>query len=220
MTLFVDTVLHEPHVRPGTMLPGCVHLRAGIRPADIEHVTLVVEASDGVTVIRHRVATGVQVRAGRSRSIPFLLPLPWETPVTRIGDRSLGPTSVGLRTLVAGDAGAGAEKEDPEPDPMAVHPLPGHRRVLDAVRRLGYRLESTGFGHRSLPGVRRSLPFFQEFRFRPGPRHAGPSTGLRVAVVANPVGVDAVVETEGPDGALEQAHFTVRHTDGPPAPDR
>ncbi|GGM25616.1 sporulation protein [Dactylosporangium sucinum] len=171
--------LHEPCVRPGTMVPGEVHLRAGVAALPPGEVTLSVETRTGVAVIRHRVAVVSPVPPGRSRSVPFLLPLPWETPLTR----PIPAVSVLLRTEAHGESVV---------EPIDVHPLLGHQRVLDAARRLGFRLVDAALQTGPLPGVLRAVSFHQEFTFRPP---AGAE--LRVVTVAGPSAVDVVARLGG-----------------------
>ncbi|WP_238017127.1 sporulation protein [Dactylosporangium sp. AC04546] len=167
-------MLHEPCVRPGTLVPGEVHVRAGATALPPGEVTLSVETRSGVAVIRHRITVASPVPAGRARSVPFLLPLPWETPLTR----PIPAVSVLLRTAAFGESAV---------EPIDVHPLLGHQRVLDAVRRLGFRLVDASLETGPLPGVRRSVPFHQEFTFR-----SGAGAELRVVTVAGPAALDVV----------------------------
>lgn len=201
--VLADAVLHEPCIRPGTMVPGEVHLVGGSQQVTVDHVELTIETECGSTFMRHPVAVGVAVPAGRTRSIPFQLPLPWETPVTS----HPSAVTVRLRTsaCIADEMCTGG------PDLVQVHPLLGYQRVLDAVQRLGYRYVGAKLSDGPLPGVRLSESFFQEFVFHPTEPD---QEVLRAALVANPVGIDVVLSTVA--GGRHQ--FSVRHRDEPQDP--
>ncbi|MET7396450.1 sporulation protein [Dactylosporangium sp. NPDC005572] len=198
--MLVETVLREPCVRPGTMAPGDVHLRAEERPVDVAHVVVVVETGDGSPIMRHQVAAGCTLPSGRTRSMPFLLPVPWETPVTWPGH----PVVLGLRTEVVLADGAVCRWTAP----FEVHPSLGHHRLLEALWSLGFGLERVELAGGPLPEVRRSMPFVQRMTFR---LPTAPAGGLSVALVAGPVGVDVVTVT-----AAGRRHAVVRHDGGAP----
>jgi sporulation-control protein len=108
----VDTVLSNPNTRPGLSLDGHVNLRGGEVPANIEHISLAlvtrVEIEGGDTEYNalmefHRMpVTGpLQLAPGQQLSIPFQMPVPWETPITDVYGQRLRGLSMGLRTDVA-----------------------------------------------------------------------------------------------------------------------
>ncbi|WP_238018936.1 sporulation protein [Dactylosporangium sp. AC04546] len=189
--------LHEPCVRPGTMAPGRLHVVAGARVVDVEKAVLGVATGTGSTVIRHQVAGRFGLPARRSRSIPFLLPIPWETPVSW----PEAPAVLTLRTRVAV---AGGPAVDTAAD-LEVHPTLAHHRLVRAVTAAGFGLLRSGLAFTPLPGVRRSMPYFQDLTFQ---SHRPSGGGVRVAVVANPVGLDAVVTAAG-----RRRLVAVRHDD-------
>ncbi|WP_330186349.1 sporulation protein [Dactylosporangium sp. AC04546] len=180
------------------MAPGDVHLRSGKRPVDVAHVVVFVETGDGLPIMRHQVAGRCTLPAGRARAIPFLLPVPWETPVTWPEH----PVVLVVRTEVAFAGGAVSCWTAP----FQVHPSLGHRRLLEALRSGGFRLERVDLVEESLPEVRRSMSFVQRMTFR---HCTGREGGMRVALVANPVGVDVVSAT-----AAGRRHALVRHDCG------
>lgn len=174
----VDTVLSVAQVSPGDVLPGQVHLLGGGHPAEIESVALAlrtrVEVEHGdqegqrtVEFHRGQVAGRMWLQPGERRSLPFQLPMPWETPLTTVSGVHLRGMTLGVSTDVA-VAGA----VDPgDLDPIQVHPLPGQDRVLQAIGQLGMRFVSADLEQGRVHGVRQELPFYQEIEFHPGPRY-------------------------------------------------
>lgn len=199
-----SAMLDERGVRPGTMAAGHVHLWAGRSDHAVAAVTVTLTTVvSGVEIdfLRCQVAAGFAVPAGRSRAIPFEQPLPWETPVTHVAGEHLPAVSVRLRTTVTVD---GAGPQDVGVTPAIVHPTAGQRRVLAELRRLGWTFPHCEVRQGSVPGVRQSDPFLQWFDCA-APELTGPA---RLAFVANPVGVDVLLEAAG-----GQHRFAVRHGD-------
>jgi sporulation-control protein len=85
----VDTMLETPHVRPGDVLRGQVHLTGGKTPAEVECISVGlvtgVEVESGDTEYdslvefhTQRVAGAFTLATGEQRSVPFELPVPFE----------------------------------------------------------------------------------------------------------------------------------------------
>ncbi|MEV4509791.1 sporulation protein [Dactylosporangium sp. NPDC049525] len=202
--MFGSAMLDERGVRPGTMAAGHVHLSGARHAKAVDGVTVtLMTVVSGVEVdfLRCQVSAGFTLAAGRSRSIPFEQPLPWETPFTQLAGGHLPAVSVRLRTTITVEG----ETRDVGVTPVTVHPTPGQWRVLDALRRLGWTFPHSEVRQGAVPGVRQSDPFLQWFDCM-APDVAGP---VRLTCVANPVGVDVLLET-----ARDGGHrFAVRHDD-------
>jgi sporulation-control protein len=202
--MFGSAVLDERGVRPGTMAAGHVHLGGAREELAVDGVgvTLMTVVS-GVEVdfLRGQVAAGFTLRAGRSRSIPFEQALPWETPFTHLAGGHLAAISVRLRTTVT----VAGEARDVGVTPVIVHPTAGQWRVLDALRRLGWTFPHSEVRQGTVSGVRQSDPFLQWLHCAP-PHRSGL---VRLASVANPVGVDVLLD----DPRAGRHRFAVRHDD-------
>jgi sporulation-control protein len=202
--MFGSAMLDERGVRPGTMAAGHVHLGGGRQDLAVDGVTvtlMTVVSGVEVDVLRCQVSAGFRLPAGRSRSIPFEQPLPWETPFTHHAGGHLPAVSVRLRTTVTV---AGAAR-DAGVSPVTVHPTAAQWRVLDAVRRRGWTFPHSEVRQGTVPGVRQSDPFLQWFDC------VAPCTPdlVRLTTVANPVGADVLLDA-GPAG---RHRFAVRHDD-------
>lgn len=108
----VDTVLPNPSTRPGLILGGQVNLTGGSRDVEIDHITVGLvtrievdgaEEEYDAFVEFHRVgvAGGLPLAEGQQVSLPFQIPVPWETPVTDFYGQNLRGMTMGLRTEVA-----------------------------------------------------------------------------------------------------------------------
>ncbi|MFI1733737.1 sporulation protein [Streptomyces acidicola] len=218
----VDTVLNPGAALPGGALTGQVHLKGGDADFDIEHITLElvarVEAEHGdgesegvVTFDRFTVAGGFRLAAGQPHSIPFTVMLPWETPVTELYGQSLGIV-LGVRTELA-VAGA---KDKGDLDQLTVGPLPVQEAVLEALGQLGFGFKSADLEYGHIGGTGQQLPFYQEIELNPSPQYAHQISEIEVTFLANPAGVDIVLEADKRGGLFSQGHdaltrFTVSH---------
>jgi sporulation-control protein len=195
----IDTVLTHPHCQPGQPLPGNVHLTGGETDAEIEHIALslqthVERGSSHQTVDFHRVviASHIRLRAKDTQVIPFQIPLPWETPITDVGGQRLHGMNLGVRTEVS--IAKAVDKGDL--DPVFVQPLPSQQSVLEGFARLGFRFKSADLEAGRLHGVNQQLPFFQEIEFFPAPQFAGQVSEVELTMVANPAGLDIILEAD------------------------
>ncbi|WP_167409636.1 sporulation protein [Streptomyces africanus] len=220
----VDTVLDPGAARPGGTLTGQVHLKGGNAGYDIEHITLELVArveaehaegeSEGVVAFdRFTVAGGFRLAEGEQRSIPFSVPLPWETPITELHGRPLGIV-LGVRTELS-VAGA---RDKGDLDPLTVGPLPAQEAVLEALGRLGFGFRSADleFGH--IGGTGQRLPFYQEIELAPSPQYADQVNEIEMTFLAHPGGMEVVLEADKRGGFLSGGHdaltrFTVGHQD-------
>ena len=202
----VDTVLATPGAYPGTPLMGAVRLTGGdydvaVETVAVGHVTRV-EAEDGDALVEfHRawVAAGFTLAAGEHQDIPFTITLPWETPLTHAYGTHLTGMSLGLRTELTVEEAT----DNDDVDVVEVHPLPAQEKVLAAIEHLGFRFRHADVERGAIYGVRQELPFFQEIEFLA-------PTGwdaheLELTFVADPEGVEVILEVEKHGGLLRPA---------------
>ncbi|GGO13468.1 hypothetical protein GCM10010116_27140 [Microbispora rosea subsp. aerata] len=219
----VDTVLSTPRVRPGGVLTGEVRLSGGDFDAEIEDITLGLVAAveiehgdiEGAGVgefFRSRVSGPFTLRKGENRNIPFQMPVPWETPISEIDGQHLTGMALGVRTEVA--IAKAVDKGDL--DPVAVEPLPSQHRILESFLQLGFTFKSADLEAGQLYGVRQELPFFQEIEFYPPPRHAGVVGEVELTFVADPAGLEVILEADKRAGRYSSdaiGRFRVSHED-------
>ncbi|MFJ8652650.1 sporulation protein [Streptomyces rochei] len=220
----IDTVLEPAPVVPGGALGGQVHLKGGQADFDIEHITLDLVArveaehaegeSEGTVVFdRFTVGGGFRLAAGESRSVPFGVTLPWETPVTELYGQPLGIV-LGVRTEVA-VAGA---KDQGDLDPLTVTPLPAQEAILEAFGQLGFGFKSADLEYGHIGGTGQLLPFYQEIELHPAPQYAHQVNEVELTFLAGPGGLEVVLEADKRGGLLSSGHdaltrVTVGHHD-------
>ncbi|MFJ8190019.1 sporulation protein [Streptomyces sp. NPDC096094] len=220
----VDTVLDPAPVLPGGALSGQVHLKGGQADFDIEHLTLDLVArveaehqegeSEGVVVFdRFTVAGGFRLAAEESRSVPFSVTLPWETPVTELYGQPLGIV-LGVRTELS-VAGA---KDKGDLDQLTVAPLPAQEEILEALGQLGFGFKSADLEYGHIGGTGQQLPFYQEIELTPAPQYAHQVNEIELTFLAGPAGLEVVLEADKRGGLLSSGHdaltrFTVGHHD-------
>ncbi|MFJ8595760.1 sporulation protein [Streptomyces sp. NPDC093598] len=218
----VDTVLDPASVRPGGTLTGQVHLVGGKADFEIEHITLELVArveaeheggeSQGVVAFdRFTVGGGFRLAEGERRSVPFSVIVPWETPVTELRGQSLGVV-LGVRTELS-VAGA---RDKGDLDQLNVTPLPVQEAVLEAFGGLGFGFRSADLEYGRIGGSGQRLPFYQEIELLPSPRYAQQFTEVELTFLANPGGMEVVLEADRRGGFLSSGHdalmrFTVSH---------
>ncbi|MET8576059.1 sporulation protein [Streptomyces sp. NPDC005012] len=214
----VDTVLDPGAVRPGGPLTGQVRLEGGSADFDIEQITLELVArveaehdggeTEGVAAFgRFTVAGGFRLAAGEQRGVPFTVALPWETPITELYGQDLGIV-LGVRTelVVAG------AKDKGDLDPLTVAPLPVQEAVLEALGRLGFGFKAADLEYGHISGTGQQLPFYQEIELTPAAQYAHAMRELEVTFLANPGGMEVVLEADKPGGFFAAGHDVVnRH---------
>ncbi|CAM5572164.1 sporulation protein [Streptomyces purpurascens] len=218
----VDTVLDPAPVRPGGTLTGQVQLVGGKADFDIEHITLELVArveaeheggeSEGVVAFdRFTVGGGFRLAEGEQRGVPFSMTLPWETPATQLHGQSLGVV-LGVRTELS-VAGA---KDKGDLDQLIVAPLPVQEAVLEALGGLGFGFKSADLEYGRIGGTGQQLPFYQEIELVPSPRYAQQVNEIELTFLANPGGMEVVLEADKRGGFLSSGHdaltrFNVSH---------
>ncbi|MFI8091044.1 sporulation protein [Streptomyces sp. NPDC086080] len=220
----VDTVLTPGPALPGGALTGTVHLKGGDAAFDIEHITLELVArveaehedgeSEGVVVFdRFTVGGGFRLAEGEEHGVPFSVTLPWETPITELYGQPLGIV-LGVRTELS-VAGA---RDKGDLDPLTVGALPAQEQILDAFGRLGFGFRSADLEYGHIGGTGQRLPFYQEIEIVPSPEYAHLMNEIEVTFLANPGGVEVVLEADKRGGPFSGGHdaltrYTVGHHD-------
>ncbi|GAA1708577.1 sporulation protein [Streptomyces yatensis] len=218
----VDTVLDTVPVRPGGPLTGQIHLQGGNSDYYIEQINLELVARaeaehedgehEGVVLFDHfTVGGGFRLAEGEHRSLPFTVHLPWETPITELYGQPLG-IILGVRT---GLEVAGA-KDKGDLDQLTVTPLPAQGAVLEALGQLGFGFKSADLELGHIGGTAQRLPFYQEIELTPAPQYAHAINELEVTFLANPGGMEVVLEADKRGGLFSGGHdaltlFTVSH---------
>ena len=207
----VEAVLDSPDTTPGGTVTGTVHLTGGTVAQEVAEIrvaleaTVEVESGDsswhetavfGTTVVSGATTIG----PGEQRSAAFSFPVPWQCPVTSLDGWQLRGMRVGLRTRVdipgAVDAG--------DLDPVTVHPLPVQRTVLQALDQLGFAFRGADVEKGRIRGS--DLPFYQEVEFAPPRSLRGRVDELEVTFLADPSGVEVVLEVDRRGGLLTEGH--------------
>ncbi|MFD5972969.1 sporulation protein [Streptomyces bacillaris] len=220
----VDTVLVPGAALPGGILSGEVRLSGGRADFDIEHITLELmarveaEHEDGErdgSVVFGRFSVGGEFRLaeGEQRTVPFAVTLPWETPVTELYGQPLGIV-LGVRTELA-VAGA---RDKGDLDPLTVSPLPVQEAVLEAFGQLGFGFKSADLEFGGIHGSGQQLPFYQEIELTPPPHHSHQVNEIEVTFLADPAGMEVVLEADKRSGLFSGGHdvlsrHRVSHTD-------
>jgi sporulation-control protein len=216
----VDTVLANPNTRPGLTLAGEVQVVGGDHDVTVEHIGLGLVTrvetghGDGLAefLLRVPVSGPFRLAAGERRDIPFAFPMPWETPVTDVYGQRLHGMTMGVRTEVS----VAKEVDKGDLDEVFVHPLPAQERILDAFAALGFRFARADLEQGTIYGVHQQLPFYQEIEFYPPPHLAGAINEVELTFVADPAGVEIVLEFDKRGGFLTPGHdaygrFRVTH---------
>ncbi|SDU66113.1 sporulation protein [Amycolatopsis keratiniphila] len=214
----VDTVLNDPRCRPGAPLTGEVRLVGGEADAEIEHIalSLATQVHNGrggrsqTEFHRVVVAGATRLTAKEQRTIPFTIPLPWETPVTEVSGQPLPGMELGLRTEVS--IAKAVDKGDL--DPVIVEPLPSQDAVLEGFGQLGFTFKSAIVQQGQAYGVRQELPFFQQLDFYPSGEFAGRVQVVTLTLVTTPAEVTVLLDADqhaGAFGAGGQGRFQAGH---------
>ena len=219
----VETVLDRPDTTPGGSVTGTVHVTGGKVPQDVTEVrvalqaTVEVESGDSswreeVTFGTVAVAGAARIEPGAQHALPFSLPVPWQCPITAIDGWQLRGMRVGLRTRldIAGSVDPG------DLDPVTVLPLPVQRTVLHALDGLGFAFRGADVEKGRIRGS--ELPFYQEVEFTPPYSLRGRVNELEVTFLADPQGVDVVLEVDRRGGLLSEGRdvggrLRLAHTD-------
>ncbi len=223
----VDTVLRNPQVRPGETLQGEVRFRGGSSDHKVDGITIdftaVVEIEYGdseghrtYSFLRAQVSGPFHLGAGQSHSLPFAIPVPWETPVSAIAGRPLP----GMRLGVATELALAGALDKGDLDPLFVNPLPEQEYLLAALDRMGFGFKRADLEAGTLRGSQ--MPFYQEIEYYAGPEWRRYFNELELTFIAGPSSMDVVLEADTRGGFLTSSHdvynrFHVRYGDHPGA---
>lgn len=219
----IDTVIPEPHAQPGQRLNGYIDLVGGEVEADIDGIAVSlaarveIESGDHEAQVtrefsRVPVTGAFRLAAGEQRRIPFEYILSYQSPLTDAGGRALPGAVVGLST----DVVIGGAPDKGDLDPIRVYPLPAQDQVMEAMHRLGFGLKKTDIEQGRLSGTRQEFPYYQELEFRASPQYHGRMNELELSFVADPQGVDVVIEADKRGGLFTEskdrfARFRIEH---------
>jgi sporulation-control protein len=209
----VETVLANPHCRPGGYLEGHVQVMGGDHAVDVEYVALglltrvEVESGDSEFTTdqefhRQRLTGSFKLDAGARHDIGFRFDVPWETPITQLYGQHLHGMQMGLATEL--EVARAVDKSDL--DAVAVHPLPAQERILEALLRLGFRFSRADVEHGRVHGVHQELPFYQEIEFYPPSAYAGGINELELTFLPTPHVLQVVLEIDKRGGLFTEGH--------------
>ncbi|WP_031172778.1 sporulation protein [Streptosporangium roseum] len=199
----VDTVLAVSRVSPGGFLTGEVRIKGGDFEAEIEHISLGLvtrietEHSEGEHTglgefFRTEVSGPFKLGIGEERTVPFRVPVPWETPLTEVQGQPLNGMAMGVRTELA--IAKAVDKGDL--DPFSVAALPSQEAVLVAFSQLGFHFKSADLETGHLYGVQQRLPFYQEIEFYPPAQYSGRINEVELTFVADAGRLDIILEAD------------------------
>ncbi|WP_283133497.1 sporulation protein [Rhizohabitans arisaemae] len=218
----VDTVLQNAQVRPGDLLRGQVNFRSESTDYSVDAITLdliaevEVESGDSeyktnYSFSRTTVASRFKLAAGSAQSIPFEIPVPWETPISAVNGQPLRGMKLGVKTEL--ELAGSLDKGDL--DPLFVNPLPAQERFMRATDQLGFGFKKADLEKGTLVGSQ--MPFFQEIEYYASREFRGSFNELEVTFIASPSAVDVILEVDkrGAFGGSHDAYdrFTMGHQD-------
>ena len=196
----VDTQVLAAAVHPGDRFPGQVVLTAVDHDVRIETIVLqvvvrypdLVDGDEQVDEIGWEYVDGpFIVRPGQEERAPFSMRLSWETPITELAGRALGPV-VELQTLI--------DDEGVDQGLLHVSSLPLHEAVTDAFATAGFTFQSTRLVNERVPDADTHFDFHQPFRFADRGAAAGGRDDLEVTFLTNAVGCEVLVRPAEPEG--------------------
>jgi len=188
----VDTQVLSAAVYPGRKIEGEVVLRGGARGLRVSYLALYIEAKvlgyNGEERSRQIAAiygsrSHFGVDKGQEERVAFGERLRWETPVTEVGGRALGPV-VSVRTQL--DIGDHVAESDF--DLVHVSALPLHEGVLDAFAEEGYVCGSSYLVDSYIPDSEQHFGLYQTFLLADHVGGEGRPAELEVVFVMNAVG--------------------------------
>lgn len=191
----VETYLTTPTVVPGSYVQGHTEVRGGDVEQTIESLEIVLNTSyvregddqswtEQWVLYRQAITRGMLIQPGAQQTIPFQIPVPFETPLT-IGHQ---PVTVYTDLNIAG----GMDSTDH--DALQVMPHPTMQRTFDAIQALGFSIYSTKCKHHPHHG--RPVPFMQEFEFRPHGSQAWRIEEIEVVFGLTPTDLEIILEVD------------------------
>ncbi|MFY7064614.1 sporulation protein [Nocardiopsis changdeensis] len=208
----VDTVLDDPHRRPGELLQGRLELTGGELDweiAEVAHV-LVARFGDGEESEFARVPLmgAMTLDAERRLVVPFAYRVPWAAPPTRLDGTDLAGVELGLRTDVVIDDAL----DEGDLDPVHVHPLPLHERLLEGMESAGFERRGGHAARGGLPGDPGRARFHRALRYTDGTVDLDLLLSTAEEGVAVAFAADGML-AEYAAGRAEPRWFHARHED-------
>ncbi len=106
-------------------------------------------------------------------------------------------------------------------DPVSVLPLPSQEGVLAALSQLGFVFKSADLEPGRISGTGQQLPFYQEIELTAAPQYQGVMNDLEVTFLANPGGLEVVLEADKRGGLFQPGGDVIhRYTVPHEAPDQ
>ncbi len=196
----VDTVLDGEACQPGGALSGEVRVGGASGETEIRQIVLSLVAEvetgeddkRGLEFQRVTVAEDLRLQAEEYQTIPFSLPLPWETPITVVSGEPLRGMRLGVSTHVA----VAKAVDTSDMDPVRVEPLASQLPVIEALLAMGAHIKGADLEHGHIHGVHQEFPFYQEIEFFPPPQFAGRVGEIELTFVSRRDSLDVVLEAD------------------------
>ncbi|NYH77378.1 sporulation-control protein [Actinopolyspora biskrensis] len=196
----VDTVLSSEPVRPGGAAFGEVRIGGASAETNIQRIVLTlvaeVETSDdekrGMPLQQVTVAEDLHLAAEEYQTIPFSMPVSWETPITTV----FGETLRGMRLGISTEVAVAKAVDTSDMDPLHVEPLDSQLPVIKTLLDMGARVKDAEIEHGHLHGTPQELPFHQEIEFFPPAQFAGRIEEIELTFVARPDSIDIVLQAD------------------------
>ncbi|CAL9405272.1 sporulation protein [Streptomyces sp. NPDC057245] len=212
----VETVLSEVNVVPGGVVQGEVRIQGGSIDQEIQGLSVGLQAKvevesgdqeykQDIEFTKVQLGGAFQLQAEAVHAVPFGLEIPWETPITMIDGQSLRGMHIGVSTELA----IARAVDSSDLDPVAVHPLPAQKAILDAFIQLGFRFKNADMERGHIRGTRQQLPFYQEIEFFPPQQYRGLNQ-VELSFVADSRAMDVVLEMDKKPGLFSEGSDTFR----------
>ncbi len=200
----VDARLHGGAVRQGGNLTGDVIVKGAGDATTIDEIYLRVmteytresddyERRESCELAKYKLSDRMTIAANEQKSIPFSIPLPFETPVT-----TMGYNRVYLQTTLE----TSAIFDPNDTDPIEVAPHPHTERVLNAIQGIGFSLFKVDCEHTHRFGGQ--YPFVQEFEFKAGGEFRGRLDELEAYLRPNQHGIEVIFQIDKRGGAFSE----------------
>ncbi|HYP50820.1 MAG TPA: sporulation protein [Pyrinomonadaceae bacterium] len=192
----VDARLHNATVVQGGALSGDVYITGSDSATTIDELYLKVvtqfkkenddhESTHDCVLAQHKLFDRFQVNANDQKSIPFQIPIPFETPVT-----TLGYQKVFLQTTLE----TSAIFDPSDTDYIQVQPHPHLQRMVGAIQNLGFSLHKVDCEYNRKFGGQ--YPFVQEFEFKPHGEFRGRMNELEAYFKPHPHGINVTFQLD------------------------
>ena len=200
----VDARLHDGAVRQGGNLTGDVFIKGASDAATIDEIYLRVmteytresddyERRESCELAKYKLSDRMTIAANEQKSVPFSIPLPFETPVT-----TMGFNRVYLETKLE----TSAIFDPKDTDPIEVAPHHFTEKVLSAIESIGISLFKVDCEYTHKFGGQ--YPFVQEFEFHAGGEFRGRLDELEAYLRPNQNGIEVIFQIDKRGGAFSE----------------